>query len=368
MLGGMATGLSPLFAHSQPSVSTSLSPSALDTIRGDVPGMAARLFDRERTLYHGVSGVRAKGEAAPVEQGDCWHIGSCTKAMTAAVFGLLVQDGLLDFDAPVRALFPDIKAVHPEWQTRTAADVMAHVAGIGNGAPMGTLFFLTARGSKDPLPVQRRKLAEFVLARPPAHPRGTFEYANMNYVLIGAAIEIATKTAWEDVMRSRLFAPLGMASSGFGPPPAPNPQGHAKSPFSKQATPVGFDAMADNPLALGPAGTIHLSLEDWMAFCRLFLGPPGENKGPFHAETLARLAAPHATRDATSQSALGWIVAEMPWTNGPALIHAGSNTLWLAQARLAPARGIGMLTAANGPYAVSAPVLADFERAIIASL
>jgi hypothetical protein len=84
---------------------------------------------------------------------------------------------------------------------------------------------------------------------------------------------------------------------------------------------------ADNPRGLGPAGTVHCSLEDYGKF--LNLHATGEPAGIVTPESMQHL---HTSRD--GQYAGGWGVVDSP--KGPILIHSGSNTLWYATALVAP--------------------------------
>ena len=60
-------------------------------------------------------------------------------------------------------------------------------------------------------------VAETVLAAARAVPRGNYEYSNMGYLVVGAALQLATVKSGEALMEDELSAPLGMASCGFGP-------------------------------------------------------------------------------------------------------------------------------------------------------
>ena len=95
-----------------------------------------------------------------------------------------------------------------------------------------------------------------MLAVPPAGPAGTFAYANSNYVLIGAIIEHIAGAPWETVMASELFEPLGITSGGFGAPQGEQPWG-SRAGLTIAPTSPG----SDNPLGMGPAGTVHIDAD-----------------------------------------------------------------------------------------------------------
>jgi CubicO group peptidase (beta-lactamase class C family) len=71
------------------------------------------------------------------------------------------------------------------------------------------------RTSSESLRAQRRRLVAEYLAMPPDSARGTYEYANAGFVVAGAMLEEVTGRAWEDLMRERVFGPLGMSGASL---------------------------------------------------------------------------------------------------------------------------------------------------------
>lgn len=301
------------------------------------PALAAMVVGREGPLWTGARGVRRAGSADAATAGDLWHLGSNTKAMTAALYGRLVDAGQADWDATLSQLLPDV-AMHEAWRDTPLTAVMGHVAGLSDDTAMGRPWLMTARADPRGLADQRRALVEAMLAVPPAGTPGTFDYGNANYVLIGAVIETLTGRPWEDVMRTELFGPLGITSAGFGAPPGAQPWGHSGGRAVDPST--GF---ADNPLALGPAGTAHMSLNDYARFLGVFLN---QGAGLLSPETLAVLT--RSVGQGQPPYGGGWlIVGGQPWAGGPALAHDGSNTMWYLSAWVAPGIGRAFVAASN---------------------
>jgi D-alanyl-D-alanine carboxypeptidase len=101
--------------------------------------------------------------------------------------------------------------------------------------------------------------------------------------------------------------------------------------------------VADNPAALGPAGTVHVVVNEYANFVRLFLTNGG---GFLSADSIARLCTPY-TADEQSY-ALGWITFKnRPWAKGPVLAHEGSNTLWHTVTIIGPKRGLAFIAVSN---------------------
>lgn len=355
----LASGLAATTVGTQTALARDVAPyeAALDEVfaQSGPVALAGGVVNREGLVWSGVRGVRRVDANDPATLDDRWHLGSNTKAMTAALYGRLVDQGRADWDAPLDALFPGLM-IDPAWAGTSLSDFMHHRAGVKDADALGVVFFMTARGDPRPLPEQRRAVVERILSNPPTGTKGAFEYANANYILVGAAIETITGRAWEAVMQAELFAPLGLTSAGFGAPTSntaggANVWGHRGEGAGRAAVDPA-DPGADNPPALGPAGTAHMSLTDYGRWLRLFLT---DGDGWLKPETVRRLATPGAGDG--PPYALGWIAPpQIPWAEGPVLTHDGSNTLWYATAVVAPARGlafIGLSNQGSGQAAVS---------------
>lgn len=300
-------------------------------------------------------GLRRQGGPDKVTSDDLWHLGSNGKAMTAALYGRLVDQGRAKWGATVPELFPDL-TIDPAWKTTTVEQLLGHQAGIEDRSFMVAGWLMTAHRDARPIREQRMEVARAVFAKPPGGAPGEFAYANFNYIIVGAAIERIVDATWEDAITAELFRPLGIASAGFGPPRGAQPWGHRglvpgappKLPLVG-LTPVDPAGLADNPPALGPAGRIHMTMSDYARFVRLFLTRGGDVLRP---ETVTRLTTP--VQGGGRPYALGWGVApERPWSRGPVLAHEGSNTMWHAVALVAPSRGVAILTASNAPPATT---------------
>lgn len=317
----------------------------LERIRAEaaIPALGGAIVTAEGLTFLGVSGVRRTGFPEPATVADKWHLGSNTKAMTAAVYARLVEQGRARWGAPLPELFPDL-AVDPAFAEVTVDQLFQHRARVADQAVMpGWMLLAWAGGDVRAL---RARMAETVLTAPPSGEVGRFAYGNANYILAGAAIERITGQAWEDVIRLELFEPLGLASAGFGAPQGAQPWGHRPGAAGLVAMDPAVIG-SDNPPALGPAGTVHMTLEDYARFVRLFLTDGG---GFLTPDSVARLTRPAA--DDSGSYALGWGVRPaQPWTGGASsLSHDGSNTMWYARAAVAPARRAAAICVANvGP-------------------
>ena len=179
---------------------------------------------------------------------------------------------------------------------------------------------------------QRNWFVDQVLSESPEVQLGTqYLYSNTGYVVVGAALEHITGQSWEDLMVERLFVPLGMDRCGFGPPASPGLLdglwGH------NQFGPIDSDYLyADNPPAIGPAGSVHCPLYDWAQFIQANLDGAAGDSSFLDFDLWTTL---HTKQG--DGYALGWVVFSQSWAGGNGLNHVGSNRMWYVVVFWAPA-------------------------------
>ena len=144
-------------------------------------------------------------------------------------------------------------------------------------------------------------------------------------------------------MREKLFGPLGMTDTGFGAPSKPNsPWGHS-SGLLRWSRKDPATRGSDNAPVLGPAGTVHATLDDYARFLAAHLEGARGKDGIVTAETFGTL---HTPPDG-GHYAMGWIVVNRGWAGGRVLSHDGSNTMWYASVWLAPKKDMAFFAVTN---------------------
>ncbi len=283
-------------------------------------------------------GVRKKGTTIPVTPDDVWHLGSITKAMTATLVAQCVAQALLAWDTPVAHVFPGLSGqFHPDLRDVTVLQLLSHRAGLPKDLD------LAAYGGEFVLQERLRAVTK-ELAKSPAHESGRdYVYSNLGYIVAGAMIEKLTCKSWETNMQDAVFQPLGMTRSGFGgvgtPGKIDQPWGH-----TEDGKPVAMNGpRVDNPPVMGPAGRVHCTLQDWARFVSDQLCGARDARSLLKASSYRMLHTPHFDGD----YALGWVVTKRDWAGGPALHHAGSNTMNYANVWMAPARDFAVLVCVN---------------------
>lgn len=294
-------------------------------------GMAAIVIQGGEVRYLGSAGERKKGSGVSVTVNDRWHLGSVTKSMTATVLAGLVEAGEIDWDTPLLPVLGMTGSADPGWEGLTLAQVLSHTAGL----PANFSMLLNLKSSPDEAerPVARRQAVLDVLKKPPqTTPGSEFLYSNVGYTLAGVVIETLTGQVWEQAMRERLFAPLALNSAGFGPPRSDEgaltePRGH-RHLFGIT---LAASETADNTALIGPAGTVHLTVEDLARYGYEHLsGERGEGQ-LLSADSYQRLHRPNL-----ENYAFGWVLREGSAEAGPMLWHNGSNTMWYSLLVLVP--------------------------------
>ncbi len=310
-----------------------------------VPALAAAIVQGDRLVAIGVVGVRKGGESARVMAGDRFRIGSCTKSMTATLIGMLVDEGRLRWDSTIEEVLPRLaRSIRPEYRRVTVDQLLHHTSGLPDDRS-DVLLLWRYRALRGPLTRQRLALAEIALRQRPAAPPGLRPiYSNAGYGILGAMAEQVTGRSWEDLMRRRLFEPLGMTSAGFGSPSAggslEQPWGHATfGRFFRRMRPHSANRL---PAVLGPEGDVCLSLADWAKYAALHLEA---EQG--RCRLLSRATFRHLHEAAPGSAyACGWGAGTYEGL-GPVLQHAGSDGSWYATIGLAPERSLAILTATN---------------------
>ncbi|MBK7874982.1 MAG: beta-lactamase family protein [Planctomycetes bacterium] len=347
--------------------------------KADLPGVVAAVVEHGRVVAIGCSGVRKHGDSTPITVDDRMHLGSCTKAMTATLAARFVEAGKLRWDSKLAELFPGVE-MKPAWRAVTLEQLLTNRAGAPADLDADGLWARLCE-PKGTHVDQRRELLVGVVAREPVAPPGTkFLYSNAGFAIAGHALETLAKSPWEELMQKELFAPLGITTAGFGAPGTPakldQPLGHV----GKHAIDAGPEA--DNPPAIGPAGTVHMSIADWAKFVALHVeaararianepsaerggtdggtrpsspgssaNSPGSGKASAETKpflTTASFAKLHAVPEgAENDYAMGWGVASRSWADGPVLTHSGSNTMWFCVTWLAPKKDFAVLVCTN---------------------
>ena len=274
--------------------------------------MACSVVMQGSTVTSACSGYRTIESNVPVTIDDKFHIGSCTKAMTATLVAMLIEEKLLDWHTRVSEIFPEL-TINPGFKDLTVEMLMAHKGGMPNRShPLGKSL-LDMHQFSGTSNTQRYKFIQLMLSETPeTTPGDTYVYSNAGYALLGAISERVTNIDWEKLITQRLFAPLRMTTAGFGAMGTPGLLDQPLQHFFEKDDYVVVHPgpMSDNPAAICPGGGVHCS--------------------PFGGTYMG-----------------GWVLKECDWADGLVLSHNGSNTMNFANVRIAPTERFAVLVATN---------------------
>ena len=314
----------------------------LEAIRAkyNFPALAVVVVKDGKICDRAAVGVRKIGGPTPITTNDEFHIGSCTKSMTATLAAMFIEEGKLRWDTTIAEVFPELKGkMDKQYETVTVEQLLQHRGGFPAEPP--TEAWKRAWLQEGTPVEQRREFIAAVLAQPPAAAPGTkMIYSNQGYAIVGAMLEKLAEQPWETLITEKLFKPLHMDSAGFGPPGTPGkvdqPWGHVRRLL------MTIPLQEDNPPSIAPGGRVHCSLDDLAryAICHLQGGRGG---GLLKAETFRRLHTPPEGGD----YACGWVCVKRGWAGGNALMHNGSNTMWYVVMWLAPEKDFAVIVGTN---------------------
>ncbi|GAA4533306.1 hypothetical protein GCM10023192_26550 [Amycolatopsis samaneae] len=327
-----------------------------------VPGAALgilRLDGDELVRAH--HGVLNRATGVEVTDDSVFQIGSISKVWTTTVVMRLVDEGLLDLDAPVLDVLPELKLADPVVAAKvTMRHLLTHTSGID-----GDVFTDTGRGDD----CLERYVGELDQAAQ-NHPMGaTFSYCNSGFTLAGRVIEKLTGQVWDVAMGERLFGPLGLTHTGTLPEEALRFRAAMGHVSEGDADPVPAPVWG-LPRSAGPAGLIHATTADVLAFARLHLtgGLAADGTRLLSEKSAEEMTRKHAdvpdVHVLGDSWGLGWI--RFGWDGHRVVGHDGGTIGQAAFLRLLPEQGLAVTLLTNGGRA--GELYADLYREIFAEL
>jgi len=311
-----------------------------------IPGLSIAIVRNDSVIYAKGFGVLGAKSATPVDQRTLFEIGSSSKAFTATLVAMLVGEGKMHWDDRLTTYLPDFRmsdAVANE--EVTVRDALTHRSGIARGE----FVWLGAGISRDEVLHRVRFL------KPESPFRSRYSYQNMMFLAAGQAVAHAAGSTWDDLVRERIFTPLGMTSTvttyrGLTNTNVAIPSGldhdtvFAKRPFN-----------AEN---IAPAGAIISSVTDMAQWLRFQL-----NDGVVNGKRLVTSAALRETHTPQilmssggeradsasvkrfSSYGMGWMVED--YRNQLSWQHGGNTLGMTAAVGMLPEKKVGVVVLSN---------------------
>jgi CubicO group peptidase (beta-lactamase class C family) len=234
-----------------------------------VPGLAIAVVEEREVILSRGYGYRDVDEQRPVTDRTLFAIGSITKSFTVTLLGMMVDEGKLDWDEPVRRYLPDFQLyddVATEYMT--PRDLVTHRSGL----PRHDLLWY---GSD----LTRRELYQRLRYLEPSREfRAAWQYQNLMFMTAGYLAEQVEGRSWEELVDERILEPLGMSRSNFSVRDMQKADDFAYPYHNNEGDVRQIDFR--NIDEVGPAGSINSSVREMIEYVQLHIdkGKVGEEQ------------------------------------------------------------------------------------------
>jgi CubicO group peptidase (beta-lactamase class C family) len=244
-------------------------------------------------------------ETVGYDRASLFWIASMTKPITATLVAQLVDDGLIDLDAPVTDYLPeftprliqatpDAAALVTPQRRMLVRHLLAHTSGLPFSSSLETWVL-------DGLPIATQ-VAGYALTPLNSEPGTRYDYSNAGFNVAARVIEVVTGSAYESVLDERLLGPLGMSDTTFWPsagqltrlvhPTAVRDGELLAAPLDAFTEPLD-DRMTRHPFA---GGGLFSTLDDVARFARMILaGGVHDGRRLVSADSIRAMTTPQVT-------------------------------------------------------------------------
>jgi len=319
--------------------------SELESARVDqhIPGMAIAVVKDDEIILARGFGVTDIERETPATPETIFAIGSTTKAFTATVIGMLVDEGMMSWEDRASKYLPTfqlkVNSEH-EGDEITIRDMLCHRSGFTR---MSMLFIsgevpreeiiLTANGAEP--------LAKF---------REKFLYNNVMFMAAGMCAGAAADSSWEELIRSRIFTPLGMDDSTLTYAEAQADARLSKG-YSWTSEAGEWDHQPMRKIDfIGPAGSINSNVLDMAQWLRFQLGR-GEFEGTrlMSEDSLDETWTKQISIAGDIGYGMGWMLRE--WNGRKVVEHGGNIDGFAAAVAMLPEENLGFVLLTNTSFA-----------------
>jgi len=322
-----------------------------------VPGCAVGVVKDSRVVFAKGFGFRDLRRGLSVTENTLFRIGSCTKAFTAVGVGILVDEGRLAWNMPVRKYLPSFRLRDPvATKQTTLRDILCHRTGMGQHSDV---WFCSPMSRKELL----SKLADL---EPVREFRSGFAYSGLMYAIAGLVIERVTGQSWEEFTREHVLDPLGMKSSyclardGDASERIRREQAVGYVKKGKRSVPYFHGEKKNSSAAgelgpIGPAGSIVSNVTDTCRWLAALLSGGGNGSFPgLSSGSLREICTPQVPEPGhtlfpellDASHAMGWRV--QPYRGLRDIWHGGQCCGMTAGVSFLPSEGIGVVVLTNG--------------------
>lgn len=314
-----------------------------ERIKNHVPGASLAVVEGDQVVLLRGFGYRNMAKREKATPDTAFGIGSASKAFTALLLAQAAQDGKVSLDDSPRKYLPEFHLKDPDADAKiTITDILSHRCGL----PRTDVAWYAGNFSRDDL---LRLIAE---GEPTAKLGQRWQYQNVMFMAAGMIDEKLYGKPYADVLRDRLFGPLGMTST----------RATYAETLRLPELATGYDSDGKQALSvknadvIAPAGAIVSTARDMSRWLRLQLGG-----GTLDGRRIVDEAAIAETRKpridvvpgADYKYGLGWFVRK--WHGTTLIEHGGNIDGYNAEVAFLPEKHVGFVLLTN----VSASPLAQ---------
>jgi CubicO group peptidase (beta-lactamase class C family) len=310
-----------------------------------VPGMGVAVVKDGELVYSAGYGLRDREQGLPVTADTIFAIGSSSKAFAAASVALMVDDGKLEWDKPVRDYLPDFRLKDTFASERMSPrDLLCHRSGL----PRHDLMWYNSTRTREEMFERLHHL------EPSRDFRTHWQYQNLMYMTAGYLAGKVAGTSWEDLVRTRIFQPLGMKTANFSVDESQTAPDFAL-PYNEKDGEIKRMEFR-NITEVGPAGSINASVNEMAQWVLLQLnkGKRGDQQIISEAN-MRQLHSPQMViadplwnelfgADMVSYG-LGWFLH--PYRGDTVIQHGGNIDGFSALVSFIPSQNMGIVTLTN---------------------
>ncbi len=318
-----------------------------------IPGAAVAVVQGDDVIYARGGGMRNVETREPMNPDTVFPIASCTKAFTSMGAALLVDDGVLEWDKPVRHYLPEFKLSDSYISEKiTIRDLLCHRSGL----PRHDMAWYGSSFSREEL---IQNLAHLPFSK---GFREGWQYQNLMYMTAGYLVGKMTGLTWEEFTQQRILDPLKMARTCFSPE-AMQQQGNYATPYRIKHT-VGGGAAGEwearefyADKVMGPAGVLHSSVADLARWLRVHVNDGRIDDQQFvSAGNLAQMHQPQMVMPIDAFAAnllqttifnygMGWFI--VPYRGYTLIQHGGNIDGFSTIVGFVPQQKIGVAVLTN---------------------
>ncbi len=327
-----------------------------------IEGLSIALMDHEEIAWAQGFGWADKANGMKVTTNTIFHIGSVSKILTTASVMVLVDEGKVDLDQPVKNYLPAFSLLSPSYEQVTVRMLLNHQSGIP-----GALFNYSI--STKPLDGFTQRVLDWLPGEYAQYSPGYFSvYCNNGFTLLEEIVRVVSGQTYLDFVKERILEKLGMSSTGYE---TDNPEIQAR--LSKAY--MNGEEMQAEYLNFGGTGGFSSTPTDMCHFLAMIAGDGTANGQRILTPESVAMMCSDQTLSATVRLAdgllkpgLGWDLyadPEMAYA-GPAPAKGGDTVLFGSQILVLPDYHLGAVVTMN--LSGSSIALSICEEALMAAL